>query len=64
MASAVEQWLRAHAYAPDDIVLGHGAVLDDAAYRDLWALLDAAEPGWRVLFEDDRPRMGDHDGQP
>lgn len=50
---AVDRWVRDHAYAPDDIVLGDGVTsISDKWLDSLHALLDAARPGWRDLFRE------------
>jgi hypothetical protein len=49
----IDQWIRDHAYAPDDIVLGDGyecQSLPVSQNADLQELLDLARPGWREVF--------------
>lgn len=46
----VRQWVKDHAYAPDDIVLGSMTTLDDEGLTALHALLDAADPDWRSVL--------------
>jgi hypothetical protein len=50
----IDQWILDHAYAPDDIVLGHRGLMDDDETADLHELLDLARPGWRDLFRKDQ----------
>lgn len=46
---AIDQWIRDHAYDPDDIVLGDGITYGHIV-ADVQELLDLARPGWRELF--------------
>lgn len=45
----VEEWLEAHAYDADDIVLGDQG-LTDSQLPALHDLLDIVRPGWREVF--------------
>lgn len=49
----VHQWLKDHAYAPDDIVLSSHSSLDDKAFRNIHRLLDGIDPTWRTIFPDE-----------
>jgi hypothetical protein len=52
--AAIDKWVRDHAYAPDDIVIGDGHECESvppSQNADLQALLDVARPGWREVFD-------------
>lgn len=46
MIDKVRQWVKEHAFAPDDIVLGDQG-LTDAQLTSLHELLDIVHPDWR-----------------
>jgi uncharacterized protein YgbK (DUF1537 family) len=48
----IDKWIKAYAYAPDDIVLGSRGLEDDQL-PGLHGLLDLARPGWRSIFAGD-----------
>lgn len=47
----VDEWIKDHCYAEDDIVLGSRGLLEHQAV-ELRELLDLARPGWRELLEE------------
>jgi hypothetical protein len=49
LRARVEEWVRAKAYAPDDIVLGDGKDYD-LICADVRDLLDLVHPDWRSVF--------------
>lgn len=44
----VDDWLREHALARDEFVLGNKVVFD-SQLPDLYKLLDIVRPGWRSI---------------
>lgn len=46
----IDQWIRDHAYGPDDIVFGTLG-LSSTQLPAIHELLDIVRPGWQELFE-------------
>lgn len=47
----IDEWIKDHCYADDDIILGGRGLLQHQC-EALWELLDIVRPGWRGLLEE------------
>lgn len=52
LTGRLDQWIKDHAYSPDDVVLGDQGLTDEQIPA-LHELLDVARPDWRSIFGGD-----------